>query len=43
MFGDVVMNIENKNFEEVLTRIKKKQKIKTDDKLTVNDLKYLIS
>jgi len=35
MFGDVVMNVEHKHFEEVLQRLRLRKKIKFDTELTV--------
>jgi len=42
MFGDVVMNVEHKHFEEVLQKVKTEKKIKFDTELTVDDLKKVV-
>lgn len=42
-FGNVVLQIEHKYFEEEIQKIKDKRKIKFDTELTVNDLKDLIT
>src|SRR3989344_2936697 len=42
MFGDVVMGVEHKFFEEIIHRIKSQKMIKFDNELNVDDLKRLI-
>ena len=42
MFGNVVLGIDKSEFEELLEVRKKKQRVKFDTELTVNDLKYII-
>jgi len=42
MFGDVVLNLEKKDFETILEKKKQKRKIKFDTELSVNDLKDII-
>lgn len=42
MFGNVVMGVDHKHFEEKLTFIKKKYKVKQDNELTVAQLKELV-
>jgi len=43
MFGDVVMEVEHRNFEEILERKKKTKGRRFDTELDVNDLKEIIS
>ena len=42
MFGNVVLGIDKIEFEGIIEKRKKKQKIKLDTELTVDDLKYII-
>jgi len=42
MFGDVVMGVPHKHFEEVLQKVKTERKIKFDTELTVDDLKKVV-
>jgi pyruvate,orthophosphate dikinase len=42
MFGNVVLGIDKAEFEDILEKRKKKQRIKLDTELTVDDLKYII-
>ncbi len=42
MFGNVVLGIDKSEFEEILDDRKKKQKIKLDTEMNVDDLKYII-
>jgi pyruvate,orthophosphate dikinase len=42
MFGDVVMNVEHKLFEEILQRVKNERKIKFDNELNTSDLKKIV-
>jgi len=42
MFGNVVLGIDKSEFEEILEKRKKKQRISLDTELTVDDLKYII-
>lgn len=42
MFGNVVLGIDKAEFESTLENRKKKQKIKLDTELAVDDLKYII-
>ncbi|UCC78847.1 MAG: pyruvate, phosphate dikinase [Candidatus Zixiibacteriota bacterium] len=42
MFGNVVLGIDKSEFEEILEKRKKKQRIAMDTELTVDDLKYII-
>ncbi len=42
MFGNVVLGIDKSQFEDILETRKKKQRIKLDTELTVEDLKYII-
>ena len=42
MFGNVVLGIDKSEFEDILEKRKKKQKIKLDTELTIDDLKYII-
>ena len=42
MFGDVVMEVPHKHFEEVLHRVKQERGIKFDNELTVEDLKRIV-
>ncbi len=42
MFGNVVLGIDKGEFEHILEARKKKQRVKLDTELTVNDLKYII-
>jgi len=42
MYGNVVLGIDKSEFEEILENRKKKQRVKLDTELTVNDLKYII-
>ncbi|UCE68101.1 MAG: pyruvate, phosphate dikinase [Candidatus Zixiibacteriota bacterium] len=42
MFGNVVLGIDKPEFEEILEKRKKKQRISLDTELTVDDLKYII-
>jgi len=42
MFGNVVLGIDKSEFEEILDGRKKKQKIKLDTEMNVDDLKYII-
>lgn len=43
MFGDVVMEVEHKDFEEILEKQKHARNIKIDTDLNVNDLKQIIT
>jgi pyruvate,orthophosphate dikinase len=43
MFGNVVLGIDKGEFEHVIEERKKKQRIKLDTELTVNDLKWIIN
>ncbi|HBC47440.1 MAG TPA: pyruvate, phosphate dikinase, partial [candidate division Zixibacteria bacterium] len=43
MFGNVVLGIDKSEFEHILDDRKKKQRIKLDTELSVNDLKYIIT
>lgn len=42
MFGNVVLGIDKAEFETILEKRKKKQRISLDTELTVDDLKYII-
>jgi pyruvate,orthophosphate dikinase len=42
MFGDVAMGVPHHDFEEVLSAVKKEQKVALDTDLTVDDLKEVI-
>ena len=42
MFGDVVLQVEHQRFEELLTRVKEAQRVKTDAELSTDSLKALI-
>ncbi|VVB78184.1 Phosphoenolpyruvate synthase [uncultured archaeon] len=42
MFGDVVMGVEHKHFEEVLQKVKDERRIKFDNELTVEDLRKVV-
>jgi len=42
MFGNVVLGIDKSEFEKTLENRKKKQKIKLDTEMSVDDLKYII-
>ncbi len=42
MFGNVVLGIDKPEFEKILEKRKKKQRISLDTELTVDDLKYII-
>jgi pyruvate,orthophosphate dikinase len=42
MYGNVVLGIDKPEFEEILENRKKKQRVKLDTELSVNDLKYII-
>ena len=42
MFGDVVLEVEHKLFEELLQRVKDERRIKFDNELNVSDLKRLV-
>ena len=42
MFSDVVMEIEKKEFEEILVALKKKKGVEQDTGLTSDDLKWLV-
>jgi pyruvate,orthophosphate dikinase len=42
MFGNVVLGIDKKEFEDILDNRKKKQKVRLDTELAVDDLKYII-
>src|SRR5512147_822404 len=43
MFGNVVLGIDKSEFEHILEERKKKQRIKLDTEMTVNDLKSIIN
>jgi pyruvate, orthophosphate dikinase len=43
MFGNVVLGIDKSEFEHILEERKKKQRIKLDTEMTVNDLKAIIT
>jgi len=43
MFGNVVLGIDKGEFEHIIEERKKKQRVKLDTELTVNDLKYIIA
>jgi pyruvate,orthophosphate dikinase len=43
MFGNVVLGIDKGEFEHILEERKKKQRVKLDTELTVNDLKVIIT
>ncbi|MCD6162940.1 MAG: pyruvate, phosphate dikinase [candidate division Zixibacteria bacterium] len=42
MFGNVVLDIDKSEFEKIIEARKKKQKVKLDTELTIDDLKYII-
>ncbi|MDP2926036.1 MAG: pyruvate, phosphate dikinase [Nanoarchaeota archaeon] len=42
MFGNVVMGVEHKLFEEILQRVKNERRIKFDNELTIFDLKNIV-
>lgn len=42
MYGNVVLGIDKSEFEVILENRKKKQRVKLDTELAVNDLKYII-
>jgi pyruvate,orthophosphate dikinase len=42
MFGNVVLGIDKSEFEGIIEKRKKKQKVTLDTELSVNDLKYII-
>lgn len=42
MFGNVVYEIEHKEFEEVLTKVKKEKGVQLDNELQIDDLKLVI-
>ncbi len=42
MFGDVALGVPHHDFEEVLTAVKKEQKVDLDTDLTVDDLKEVV-
>ncbi len=43
MFGDVVMNVPHRNFEEILDSIKKESGVSYDTELNIEDLKKVVS
>ena len=42
MFGNVVLGIDKSEFEDIIENRKKKQKVKLDTELTIDDLNYII-
>ncbi len=42
MFGDVVMDVSHKSFEEVLQKVKDEKRIKFDNELTIDDLRKIV-
>ncbi len=42
MYGDVVLHVEHKHFEEILSKVKKEKNVTLDVDLDVNDLKKVV-